>query len=262
MRYVASEVSDSFNCPYSDYRALAHQTWYNVLISSYEQGKHPTTQIANDAFDRLEAAHSISEDEKEKIRFFLEAIISERIQPAQELEEGRGTKLLNLDLSRCFSCRKFSIWNCGTLIFPQISSAIAPNEDMAENIQRDFLEAGEILNRSPRGSAALLRLCVQKLCKHLGEGGKNINSDIASLVKKGLNVRIQQALDVVRVIGNESIHPGQIDLRDDHATACRLFELVNLIAEAMITQPKAIETLYYKLPQSKLTEIERRDKQT
>ena len=40
-------------------------------------------------------------------------------------------------------------------------------------------------------------------CGHLGESGKNINDDIAALVKKGLNLMIQQSLDVVRVIGNE-----------------------------------------------------------
>ena len=60
----------------------------------------------------------------------------------------------------------------------------------------------------------------------LGEKGKKIDDDIASLVRKGLEPDIQQALDVVRVTGNNAVHPGQIILEDDKATAVALFELV------------------------------------
>lgn len=35
----------------------------------------------------------------------------------------------------------------------------------------------------------------------------------------------------MRVIGNESVHPGEMDIRDDHDTVFQLFDLVNLIAE-------------------------------
>ena len=134
-----------------------------------------------------------------------------------------------------------------------------PNSDMNDDIRLDFLEAAEILDTSPRGSAALLRLCIQKMCKQLGERGRNINDDIGSLVKKGLDARIQQALDVVRVIGNEAVHPGQIDWRDNNETARKLFDLVNLIADVMITQPRTIEALYQGLPETKRQDIERRD---
>jgi hypothetical protein len=111
-----------------------------------------------------------------------------------------------------------------------------------------------------RGAAALLRLAIQKLCKHLGEKGKNIDNDIGALVEKGLDGRIQKALDIVRVIGNNAVHPGQIDLRDDRATAEELFDLVNLIAETMINQPKHIEELYDRLPQGAREAIEKRDR--
>jgi hypothetical protein len=94
----------------------------------------------------------------------------------------------------------------------------------------------------------------------LGESGKNINDDIASLVKKGLPVQIQKALDIVRVVGNESVHPGQIDLNDNQEIANKLFDLINIIAQVMITQPKEISALYENIiPDDKKEAIEKRD---
>jgi hypothetical protein len=99
----------------------------------------------------------------------------------------------------------------------------------------------------------LFRKCVRT-------SGDNINGDIAALVKKGLDPRVQKALDIVRVVGNHAVHPGQIDLRDDRPTAERLFGLVNLICEKMISEPKHVEEMYGKIPEELRAAIEKRDK--
>jgi len=68
----------------------------------------------------------------------------------------------------------------------------------------------------------VVRLAVQKLVNSLVDEDLTIDRAIQALVNKGLPETVQKALDYVRVIGNEAVHPGQMDLRDDRATAERL----------------------------------------
>jgi predicted RNA-binding Zn-ribbon protein involved in translation (DUF1610 family) len=166
------------------------------------------------------------------------------------------------DLTRltCGHCGEYTLWRAGEMIYPAATSAPLPNEDLSAEIKADYAEAASILTRSPRGAAALLRLCVQKLCQQLGRPGDNLNADIAALVKEGLPARVQQALDVVRVVGNNAVHPGVIDLKDDRETAMRLFGLLNLIADVMVTQPKHVDALYESLPETARQAIEQRDR--
>lgn len=166
----------------------------------------------------------------------------------------------DIRFSFCSHCGEKSIWFKENMIEPNIGGVPLPNQDLSDDIKNDYYEARDILNKSPRGSAALLRLAIQKLCKELGEKGKNINDDIAELVKKGLPIKVQQALDYVRVIGNNAVHPGQLDLKDSKETAINIFQLINLIAEVMITQPKEVEKLFKTLPTEQLNAIEKRDK--
>ena len=165
-----------------------------------------------------------------------------------------------IDICTCNLCRDFSIWVNGAMLVPATGIAPMPHEDMPVDIRADFNEARDVFIKSPRSSAALLRLALQKLCGVLGESGKNINSDIASLVSKGLPVQVQQSLDIIRVVGNEQVHPGQLDVRDDPSIAIELFGLINFIIEDRITRPNAIGVLYNKLPKEKRDAIEMRDK--
>lgn len=176
--------------------------------------------------------------------------------------DGRGGWIRQKDMivGLCDHCSKITIWLNDEMLFPSKPSVPTSNEDLEEDIKKDYNEAAEIVEKSPKSAAALLRLAIQKLCKQLGEKGENINNDIGELVKKGLPAKIQKSLDIVRVVGNESVHPGQINLDDNKETAYKLFDLINLIANTMITQPKEIDNLYNNLPTEKLKSITERDK--
>lgn len=163
-------------------------------------------------------------------------------------------------LATCDHCQMESFWIQDKMVYPFTSIAPMPNSDMPVDVKIDYNEARSILTLSPRGAAALLRLSVQKLCKYLGESGENINNDIANLVKKGLPEKLQKALDSVRVIGNNAVHPGTIDLTDNLELAHKLFGFVNIICDVMITQPKLIDEVYeFKIPQNTKEAINKRD---
>ncbi|HDN2505895.1 DUF4145 domain-containing protein [Clostridioides difficile] len=167
----------------------------------------------------------------------------------------------SLGVSTCKNCCNMHLWYNDRMLLPEESTIVAPTEDMPEQVKLIYEEARNVYPRSPKASAALLRLALQYLCKELGESGKNINNDIANLVRKGLNSNIQKVLDIIRVVGNEAVHPGTIDLDDDNKVALNLFELMNLIVEDMISKPKLIERLYYDvIPNEKIKGIETRDK--
>ena len=161
--------------------------------------------------------------------------------------------------SVCSRCGGNSFWVTRKLIEPKPRNTPAPNTDLQDSIKAVYIEAADIRGDSLRGAAALLRLCIQMICIQLGEDGSNLNNDITSLVAKGLPVEIKQALDVVRVIGNNAVHPGQIDLNESPDTVTALFTLVNVIADRMISQPRQIAALHGTLPPTIQAAIAKRD---
>jgi hypothetical protein len=162
--------------------------------------------------------------------------------------------------SICTHCGKWCFWYDKKMIVPSEAPVEPPHPDLPEDCIPEYDEARGIFARSPRAAAALLRLGIQKLMPHLGEEGKNINSDIKSLVARGLPVMVQQALDYCRVVGNNAVHPGEIELNDTPEIAQRLFEMINFIVEDRITRPKEIAELYGKLPEESRKAIEKRDR--
>jgi hypothetical protein len=169
------------------------------------------------------------------------------------------TNISGLTVAYCTNCTQRSVWQGKTMVFPGVSSAPLPHKDMPDEIESEYNEARNVVSISPRAAAALIRLAVQKLMPLLGGEGENINDDIKKLVETGLPERIQRALDSLRVIGNNAVHPGQIDLEDDVKTALALFYVLNIIIEDRISKDKQIDELYEMIPESTRDAIERRD---
>jgi len=172
---------------------------------------------------------------------------------------GRQAEEILLDVSECAHCNQRAYWYRQKLVVPEQLTTPPPVPDMPDSVKADFEEARAIFSHSPRSSAALLRLAIQKLCIHLGQPGNNLNEDIGSLVDGRLPERVQKALDIVRVIGNNQVHPGTIDVRDDPESATMLFSLVNLIVDTLITAPARIDMVFDKLPAGAKEQIARRD---
>lgn len=259
MKYISPSIEETaFNCPHCG--ALAKQFWSSVFIDVYSED-NPLPRLIDKAFlDGLDLSDIKDADEREKLHSWF-ARLAEGAPFIDVKDDGAYLKrqIRNCNISNCFNCRKISIWIYDKLMYPVVGNVVPANSDMSEDIRRDYEEAGSILNQSPRGAAALLRLAIQKLCKELGQPGENINEDIKSLVAAGLDARVQQSLDAVRVIGNSAVHPGKIDIRDDRATAEALFKLLNLIVDKTISEPKHIKEIYESLPQNLREAIVKRD---
>lgn len=254
-KVVPPAISErAFNCPHCG--VLTSQSWYSAIIAG-TRNDDPPLHMRGELEDHKDLWKGL--DDAAGLQQFIRNMVSG--QPFVDSDETRpyGRSLHNVSVSRCYNCKLFAIWVHDALVWPATPTAIEPNADLPPSIALDFREAAKIVDISPRGAAALLRLSVQKLCQHLGGDGSNINADIGALVEKGLDRRIQQALDIVRVVGNNAVHPGQIDLKDDRATAQQLFVLLNLIADKMISEPKHVSEMYANLPDSARQAIEKRD---
>ena len=238
-------MSDKFECPHCN--VVAQQYWFDSPIASKKimsMIQHTFLNYRQKVQDyQQKAIQSFIEDSKASITSNVMSVIPS-----------------NFSVATCASCGEITLWVGRNLIYPKNTSLTSPNSDMDDDIKLLYQEAAKIFADSPKGATALLRLALQKLLKQMGKGGKDINNDIKELVSSGLSPKIQQALDILRVVGNHAVHPGQIDLDDNSEIALKLFQILNFIADEMITKPKELEKLYNDvIPEDTKEHIKLRD---
>jgi hypothetical protein len=258
-KYTEPELGlPSYSCPHCG--ALAAQHWFRLSPKQY--GREEKLDVLNaEHFAKVDPTKIKEAGARKHFVEFQRRLEKNEVTFERHVyEQGSHWTLHNVAASLCHSCDAWAIWVCGKIVYPQFASEIEIHPDLPADLKSEVEEARTIVDLSPRGAAALLRLAMQKLMLTLGEPGKDLNADIAALVRKGLDADIQKALDIVRVIGNNAVHPGQIDLTDNKPIALRLFELLNLIVERMISTPKKLKHIFEGLPKSALEQIERRDR--
>lgn len=197
---------------------------------------------------------------------FADQKFTPRCNPATHLFS-RPETLLNENayiFGSCRRCLRMTLWRDNKMVYPIGGPASDPSEDMPADVMAIYHEANKIAGISPRAAAGLLRMAVERLIRgHLlpdEDKDSTLYALIGILVKSGLDISIQQSLDVVRIIGNEALHSGQIAIDDDPEVVATLFMLLNYIVDDRITRPKTVSKIYNKLPSGKLQGIKDRDK--
>ena len=237
--------SDKFECPHCN--VIAQQYWFDAITASRR-----VSMVIQHYFLNYRA----------KIKDYQQDTIENFIEENKAAIEAEIKSVLpsNFSLATCAACEEITLWVDRSLIYPRKTSISLPTIDMDEDIKSLYHEAAIIFNDSPKGATALLRLALQKLLKQIGKNGKDINKDIKELVSNGLSPKIQQALDILRVVGNNAVHPGQIDIDDNSEIALKLFQILNFIADEMISKPKELEKLYEDIiPEDTKEHIKQRD---
>lgn len=126
------------------------------------------------------------------------------------------TPLITVSAYKCPNCEKetytlISKDNDGNYsnTIPIIPNSFAKNygEIVPSQIQEDYREAYAILHLSPKASATLSRRCIQGMIRdYWAVTEKTLYQEIES-IKPNLNTHQNEAIDVLRKIGNIGAHP-------------------------------------------------------
>jgi hypothetical protein len=215
--------AESFSCPHCN--AVAHQDWYSLFLkpeNAAEVGVLTPEAVTVSTLRQGEAQR----DNIKEIEQFIERLKKTQLTyEYQKHPHPLKVKMANLHISNCHNCNGFSLWVSGLLVYP------TKLDKTPELVDEDVEEAAVVLNKSPRGATALMRVCIQKLVPLLEENGKELNQRVSSLVRKGLEMEIQQAMDVLEVLRSDSAQLNPLESQADRETALRFLDSLKEVLE-------------------------------
>ena len=166
-------------------------------------------------------------------------------------------KIIGLSVSICSYCSKIALWHYGKILLPQNLPVPNPPEDTPPEVKNIYIEAGNVLNDSPRASGALIRLALELLLQNINKNKLSLNENIKKLIERKIPEQLIKALSILRVNGNDIMHTGEIKITENKDDVVYLFEIFNMIVEELIEEPKKLNEFYKKIPESKRKEIEK-----
>lgn len=134
-----------------------------------------------------------------------------------------------------------------------------PNPDMPAECHKLYNGAALVFNHSPRTAGALLRLCLQVLLTEAKIEGKTIDLQIQNLIKSGEDPMNVLCMDICRILGNECVHPGIINLNEEGDIATLFFEFINMTTTRLFTAKRQVQEVYQKLPEGARKALEARN---
>jgi hypothetical protein len=158
-KYVAPGIDETaFNCPHCG--ALASQRWYSIHADPLGKDNIPLL-VDPERVKSLDLSEFEDPDERERfkkwaVRMALRRPFFDHEQKCPNFTVG------NLSISECFNCDELAVWIYDRVVWPTRGDAPSANTDLPGEVRDDYEEAGRILDLSPRGAAALLRLGLQK----------------------------------------------------------------------------------------------------
>jgi hypothetical protein len=134
-----------------------------------------------------------------------------------------------------------------------------PHQALPEPARQRYAEAREIAAASPRSAAALLRVALEVLLNEVrpSSAALKLADRIDELQALGLPGPHVQAMDILRLTGNQAVHIGTIVDADTPETVQELFGYLNYLAESnqMI---RRIADRYTTMPKGARDAAERR----
>jgi hypothetical protein len=217
---------ESFSCPHCN--VVAHQDWFSLFLKPENANEVDFLTPETVTVRTLVQGRGEWNDIKEIDQFVERLKKNELTYIYQKNSQSLKVQMANLHLSSCHSCNGFALWVGDRLVFPYNV------EKTPDLVEEDLEEAAAVLNKSPRGATALMRVCIQKLVPLLQQDGKSLNDYMSSLVRKGLEVEIQQSMEVLQVLRSDPVQLTNFDSQDDKEMAVRFFESLKAVLERRI----------------------------
>lgn len=170
------------------------------------------------------------------------------------------TVVPNLLQASCTACREKSYWFGDRMIYPPARTGPEAHSDMPAEVLELYREAQAVASVSPRAAAVLLRVALERLMAGVGHEERSLNAAIRAYVAEGgVPTELQQAMDTVRVTGNDAAHPGSLRLDDTPGGVAALFEIVNELVDRLVGFKARMSRIYGNLDSAKRAEIDKRD---